>query len=132
MEARLSTFKEGHGHAQLFSENPDEYWHTDGNLPHHVEIELEERKVLSEIVILLDHAHDKSYTPKELDIRCGKTRGGIRSVKKVFVNEKATSVEIPVEEECVYLQIVILSNHQEGRDSRIRNLKLLFREGAKQ
>lgn len=128
MEARLSTFKEGHGHVQLFSDDPEEYWHTDGNLPHHIEIELGEHRVLSEIKMVLGHAQDKSYTPRELDIRCGRTRDTVCSVKIVNVSEKATSIDIPVEEGCVYIQIVILSNHQEGRDSRIRNLKLIFRE----
>lgn len=126
METRLSTFKEGHGQAQLFSDDPEEYWHTDGNLPHHIEIELDSCRHLSEIKMVLGHVQDKSYTPKEIDVRCGVTREGIRSLRVVNVSEKVSNISIPVEEECVYLQIVILSNHQEGRDSRIRNFKLLF------
>ena len=70
MEARVSTFKTGHGPDELFSDNLDKYWHTDGNLPHHIEIEFAEIKHLVEVRITLGNTQDKSYIPKEIYFCC--------------------------------------------------------------
>ncbi|KAH9387179.1 anaphase-promoting complex subunit 10 [Nematocida major] len=126
MEARLSTYKAGHGPDELFSENLDQFWHTDGNLPHYIEIEFPVVMKLVEIRMNLGYTQDKSYIPKEIEIRCGKTRDGIGSLKTVMISDKMPVVGIPVNEECCFLQMIILSNHQEGRDSRIRGLSLTF------
>lgn len=126
MEARLSTYKTGHGPDELFTENLEQFWHTDGNLPHYIEIEFPEIKRLMEIRINLGHAQDKSYIPKEIEIRCGKTRDTINSLKTVLISDKMPVVNIAVNEDCCFLQIIILSNHQEGRDSRVRGLALTF------
>ncbi|KAI5190150.1 anaphase-promoting complex subunit 10 [Nematocida sp. AWRm77] len=126
MEARVSTFKAGHGPDELFNTSLEKYWHTDGNLPHHIEIEFEEIKLVSEIKLALGNAQDKSYIPKEIDVRCGKTRDTIVSVQKVLVGDKSSSLSISLERFCCFIQLVILSNHQEGRDSRIRGLSLIF------
>lgn len=126
MEARVSTFKPGHGTDELFSDDPDKYWHTDGNLPHHIEIEFDRIKHLAEICLILGHTQDKSYIPKEIDVRCGKTRDTIRSVVHATISDKAPNATIAVGCDCCILQLVILNNHQEGRDSRIRGLTLIF------
>ncbi|KAI5185007.1 anaphase-promoting complex subunit 10 [Nematocida homosporus] len=128
MEARVSTYKPDHGPEELFSDDLEKYWHTDGNLPHHIEIEFEEIKHLLEIRLTLGHAQDKSYIPKEIDIRCGKTKDSIVSVKKALISDKLSIANITVNQDCCILQMVILSNHQEGRDSRIRGLSLFFAE----
>ncbi|OAG31912.1 anaphase-promoting complex subunit 1 [Nematocida displodere] len=126
MEARVSTFKLGHGPNELFSDSAEKYWHTDGNLPHHIELEFSEIRHLQEIHLTLGHIQDKSYIPKEIDIRCGKTRDTITSIKKVTISDKTSSAIIPVDRDCCHLQMVILSNHQEGKDSRIRGMSLVF------
>lgn len=128
MEARVSTFKQGHGIDELFSDTLEKYWHTDGNLPHHIEIEFEEIRHLLEIRITLGHTQDKSYIPREIDVRCGKTRNTMELVKKVTITDKLSMASIPVEKDCCFLQMIILSNHQDGRDSRIRGLSLRFAE----
>lgn len=128
MEARVSTFKLGHGPDELFSNSLEKYWHTDGNLPHHIEIEFAEMRQLMEVKLALGHAQDKSYIPKEIDVRCGKTRDTIVSVRKMLVSDKSSSVSIAVDRLCCFVQLVILANHQDGRDSRIRGLSLIFGE----
>ncbi|KAI5192215.1 anaphase-promoting complex subunit 10 [Nematocida minor] len=128
MEARLSTYKTGHGPEELFSESLEQFWHTDGNLPHYIEIEFHEIKRLAEIKMNLGHTQDKSYIPKEIEIRCGKTRDTIEVLKTVLISDKMPVVNISINEDCCYLQIIILSNHQEGRDSRIRGLTLSFQD----
>lgn len=126
MEARLSTYKTGHGPEELFSESLEHFWHTDGNLPHYIEIEFEEIKRLSEIKMNLGHTQDKSYIPKEIEIRIGKTKDTIELLKTVLISDKMPVVHININEECCYFQMIILSNHQEGRDSRIRGFSLAF------
>lgn len=126
MEARLSTYKTGHGPEELFSESLEQFWHTDGNLPHYIEIEFSEIKKLAEIRMSLGHTQDKSYIPKEIEIRCGKTRDTIEPLKTVLISDKMAVVSIGINEACCYLQIIILSNHQEGRDSRIRGFSMVF------
>ncbi|KAI5170826.1 anaphase-promoting complex subunit 10 [Nematocida sp. LUAm3] len=128
MEARVSTFKVGHGAEELFCDSTEKYWHTDGNLPHHIEIDFPEIKKLLKIKLTIGNTQDKTYIPKEIDIRCGKTKDSIVSIKKAQINEKLSSAVITVNELCCHLQMVILSNHQEGRDSRIRGLSLIFED----
>jgi len=126
MEARVSTFKPGHGVEELFSNSTEKYWHTDGNLPHHIEIEFEEIKALEEVKLALGYIQDKSYIPKEIEIRCGKTRETIEQITRMFITDKSSCITIPVGKDCCFVQLIILSNHQEGRDSRVRGLSLVF------
>ncbi|KAI5181883.1 anaphase-promoting complex subunit 10 [Nematocida sp. AWRm80] len=126
MEARVSTFKPGHGPQELLSSNLEKYWHTDGNLPHHIEIEFPEIKHLLKVELNLGNIQDKSYIPKEIDLRCGKTRETIDTVSTSSITDKSSIVSVPVDKDCCFLQLIILSNHQEGRDSRIRGISLVF------
>ncbi|OAG30931.1 anaphase-promoting complex subunit 10 [Nematocida sp. ERTm5] len=124
MEARLSTYKPGHGLEELFSDNLEQFWHTDGNLPHYIEIDFNQIKKLVSIRMNLGHTQDKSYIPKDIEIRYGKTREMAGGVKSTVITDKMPIITIPIDEYCAYVQIIILSNHQEGRDSRIRGLSL--------
>ncbi|KAI5160533.1 anaphase-promoting complex subunit 10 [Nematocida ausubeli] len=126
MEARLSTYKSGHGLEELFSNNLEQFWHTDGNLPHYIELDFNEIKRLVSIRMNIGHTQDKSYIPKDIEIRYGKTREMAEGTKSVAITDKMPVVNIAIDEYCCYVQIIITSNHQEGRDSRIRGLSLAF------
>lgn len=131
MDIKLSSFKRDHGLKELLSDDKDEFWHTDDNLPHYVEITFSKLVHVSSVQLTLVHSLDDSYTPANLEVRCGVVRENIQPVLSTTLVEPEGIIPLCVNKKCFFLQIVILSNHQEGRDTHVRNLKIFDDENKK-
>lgn len=69
---RVSSYKPGHPVERLIdSSELGTFWQSDGQLPHFIQIDLDERMALSELRLYLDHERDESYTPCEMMIYAG-------------------------------------------------------------
>ena len=130
----LSTAKPGNGVDQLRDDNLDTYWQSDGPQPHLINVQFHKRVRIHNILIYTDFKHDESYTPAKISIRAGATFHDLREIHVQELNEPSGWVPIlphlqeGIEQERVlrthFLQVAILANHQNGRDTHIRQMKV--------
>jgi len=150
----LSSAKPGNGIEQLLESNPETFWQSDGTQPHTITASFYRKTKLSDIWLLFNYKSDESYTPQPLSVRIGSSHHDLQEVQVVDLREPDGWVRIPLavppvsnpERElsrqdcaairdktfggafdfvrCFCVQIAIISNHQNGRDTHIRNLRL--------
>ena len=131
----LSTAKPGNGVDQLRDDNSDTYWQSDGPQPHLVNIQFHSKMRLHEIRIYTDFKLDESYTPSKISIRAGTTFHDLQEIHVEELNEPSGWVTIlPPRPEgeggaenvlrTHFIQVAILANHQNGRDTHIRQIKI--------
>ena len=119
MEIILSSSKRGYGLKELLSSNVNDYWSTEGNLPHVITIRLNKYMFIYSIELFLSYLKDDSYTPEVIkyyfnnqciEKKCNQPEGSLVLFIKEYVQEVA---------------IVITSNHTDGKDSRIRHIRIM-------
>ena len=131
----LSTAKPGNGVEQIRDGNMDSYWQSDGGQPHLINIQFHRKISLSEVAFYLDYQLDESYTPKKLSIRAGSTFHDLVEVQVVELVEPQGWVSVPLFAiddrtgdkttlRTFFLQICVVSMHQNGRDTHIRQAKV--------
>lgn len=140
----LSTAKPGNGVEQLRDENIDTYWQSDGPQPHLINIQFHKKMLIHEIVIYTDFKLDESYTPSKISIRVGSTFHDLQEIHVEELNEPSGWVTILSPNECNpkagekagegdelkeplrthFIQVAVLANHQNGRDTHIRQIKI--------
>lgn len=126
----LSSCKPGFGVDQLRDDLLDTYWQSDGQLPHLISIQFKKKTVIADICIYTDYRMDESYTPSRLSIRAGSSYNDIQEIETVEFHEPNGWVVIPVKSakngvlKTFLLQIAVISNHQNGRDTHIRQIKV--------
>jgi anaphase-promoting complex subunit 10 len=132
----ISSAKPGNGVEQLRDDNLDTYWQSDGSFPHHINIQFLKRVSVSKLCLYLDYSADESYTPKKLSISSGTSLHDLSDIASVELNEPAGWVIIPLVNtegegggedflRTHFLQVKVLSMHQNGRDSHVRQIKVL-------
>lgn len=130
----LSSAKIGFGIQQLLEDSLSSYWQSDGSQPHSVTIFFPRKMYVSEFCVYLDFKSDESYTPSKLSILIGNAVNELREVQNVELEEPTgwfnfslgkmkNGVNVPVKTH--YVQLVILQNQHNGRDTHIRNMKIL-------
>ncbi|KAI5671229.1 hypothetical protein M9H77_11593 [Catharanthus roseus] len=98
----VSSCKPGNGVLALRDDNLDIYWQSDGAQPHLVNIQFQ-KKVKLQL--------DESYTPSKISVRAGDGFHNVEVSWETFVNT-------------FMLQIAILQNHLNGRDTHVRQIKV--------
>ena len=137
----LSTAKPGNGVEQLRDDNIDTYWQSDGPQPHLINIQFHKKMRIHEIVIYTDFKLDESYTPSKISIRVGSTFHDLQEIHVEELSEPSGWVTIlpprPEGENGAenvlrthFIQVAILANHQNGRDTHIRQIKICARRRA--
>ncbi|KAK4013469.1 Anaphase-promoting complex subunit 10 [Daphnia magna] len=126
----LSSCKAGFGIDQLRDDSTDTYWQSDGQLPHLVNIQFRKKTTIQNIWIFADYKADESYTPSRISIRAGTGFSDLQEVEVVELNEPNGWIAIPLKDaqdkyiRTFMLQLAILSNHQSGRDTHLRNVRV--------
>ena len=144
----LSTAKPGNGVEQIRDCSLDTYWQSDGGQPHLVNIQFTKLQRVSELAFYLDYTLDESYTPNKLSIRSGMTFHDLTECKVVEFSEPVGWCSIvlhqpPIDDDeeeeeeeqkekklslrpikTHFLQICVVSMHQNGRDTHIRQIKI--------
>lgn len=124
MDIKLSSSKNSHGLAELLSSDNRNFWATEGTLPHYIEISFPKKTFVTHIDISLNYNEDDSYTPSNIEIRTGMFRESTKVVTNIHLDEPDGVTCLKIDQECFIILIIILANHQDGRDSKIRNLKV--------
>ncbi|RWS14448.1 anaphase-promoting complex subunit 10-like isoform X3 [Dinothrombium tinctorium] len=120
----LSSCKPGFGVEQLRDNCYDTYWQSDGPQPHLVNIQFRKKTTIEYISIYADYKLDESYTPSRLSIRTGNHFHDLQEVELMELNEPNGWVVIKLNSRAFLVQIAILTNHQNGRDTHIRQIKI--------
>ncbi|GFN77763.1 anaphase-promoting complex subunit 10 [Plakobranchus ocellatus] len=126
----LSSCKPGFGVDQLTDESNDTYWQSDGPQPHTVSIQFRRKTTVKDICLYADYKADESYTPNRLSIRAGNHFNDLCDIEQVELCEPSGWVCIPLKDShdkpirTFMIQIAVLSNHQNGRDTHIRRIKI--------
>jgi len=127
----VTSAKPGNGVDLLRDGSAETYWQSDGTQPHLVNVQFQRKVQLREVALHLSYKNDESYTPQRLSVRVGNGFNDLREVKAVEMEEPEGWVVVPLGPEpgggalgTYVLQIAVLSNHQNGRDSHIRQVKV--------
>jgi anaphase-promoting complex subunit 10 len=136
----LSTAKPGNGVDQLRDASTETYWQSDGPQPHLVNIQFHKKMRVQEIAIYTDYKLDESYTPSKISVRAGTSFHDLQQVKVEELLEPSgwTTISlmqpptadngIPMAERALeplrtyFIQLAVLANHQNGRDTHIRQI----------
>ena len=107
---------------------------SDGPQPHLINIQFHKKMRVHEIAIYTDFKLDESYTPSKISIRVGSTFHDLQEIHVEELNEPSGWVTIlpPTarmdEAETAlrthFIQVAVLANHQNGRDTHIRQIKI--------
>lgn len=120
----------GFGVDQLRDDCMETYWQSDGQLPHLVNIQFRRKTVVRDICIYVDYRLDESYTPGRISVRAGTNFNDLQEVEVVELNEPCGWVTIMTKDindaplKTYMLQIAVITNHQNGRDTHMRQIKV--------
>jgi len=126
----LSSCKPGYGVHQLRDGCVDTYWQSDGQLPHLVNIQFRRKTTIQSVAVFTDYKLDESYTPTRISIRVGTNFNDLQEIEVVELQEPTGWVEIPLKDmnerlvRTFLLQIAVIQNHQQGRDTHLRQVKI--------
>lgn len=122
---------------------------SDGSHPHLINIQFARRASVSCLSFYMDYSLDESYTPKKISVKAGMTHHDLTEVRLVELSEPVGWVTIPLfgapdpldvlilqhdESNNIssknaplrahFIQISIISMHQNGRDTHVRQVKV--------
>ncbi|KAJ2333214.1 hypothetical protein GGI00_002438 [Coemansia sp. RSA 2681] len=127
----VSSSKQGLGVSNLTNLNTDTYWQSDGQQPHTITAKFPTRHQIHSISLYADVDKDESYTPCKFRILSGTTQYDLQLVKDIDLNEEPRGwVDLPLTDDSSSLmahlvQIELPLNYENGRDVRVRGLRLL-------
>lgn len=144
---KLSSHKQGFGLQQLRNDSPSTYWQSDGstennmehrtnvdgsqlNHPHYVNLQFSKKVSLERISIFTNYQLDESYTPLKIKIMAGGSNWDLTEVCVVNLDKPIGWSHIIFKGvradgllKCFVVKIIILANHQDGKDSHIRAIR---------
>ncbi|KAJ8294644.1 Anaphase-promoting complex subunit 10 [Rhodotorula toruloides] len=136
----VSSAKPGYGVEHVRDADPATLWQSEGAQPHLINIQFPKKQSITQVWIFADINQDDSYTPHKISIRAGTHHGDLHEVRWVeLANPRGwqafklggtskTGDTGPAEgEETIrahLLQIAILSNHMNGKDTHVRGVRI--------
>ena len=137
----VTSAKHGSGVAQLRDNDSNTFWQSDGNLPHHITIELPRLTPIYVVAVLLNSTNDESYTPRKISIHAGTHDNDYTEVGSLEVEQPNGWIVVHLLDEaaseisngvyvnvqrvwCRHVRVTVLENHQNGRDTHIRGLRI--------
>ncbi|RUS20085.1 anaphase-promoting complex, subunit 10-domain-containing protein [Endogone sp. FLAS-F59071] len=126
----LSSCKTGYGVEQLRDDSIETYWQSDGPQPHLVNIQFSKKTTVRQVSIYTDYKQDESYTPSKISVRAGTGYHDLQEIQVIELEEPIGWEDIPLytDERRPFrthvLQLAVLLNHQNGKDTHIRQVKV--------
>lgn len=126
----LSSSKSGYGVEQLRDNSVDTYWQSDGPQPHLVNISFTRKITVKLVCMYVDYTLDESYTPYKISIRAGSSYFDLQEIEQIEMDKPTGWVMISLKDgndapvRACHIQIAILGNHQSGRDTHLRQVKI--------
>lgn len=147
---KLSSAKQDYGLEQLREDSPDAYWQSDGSNgnnnanssgnaiannqlshPHCITIQFSKKVSIERVSIFTNFSADESYTPARIQILAGNSDGwDMSEVCTLSFNKPVgwshiifNAIRSDGVLRCFCIKLLILSNHQDGKDTRIRAVR---------
>jgi anaphase-promoting complex subunit 10 len=120
----------GFGVEQLRDNSMETYWQSDGQLPHLVNIQFPRKTTINQIYIYSDYKLDESYTPSRISIRCGTHFNDLNEIEIIDLCEPSGWIVVPIKNirenpiRTFMIQVAVISNHQNGRDTHMRQIRI--------
>ncbi|KAK7801346.1 hypothetical protein U0070_005829, partial [Myodes glareolus] len=138
----------GFGVDQLRDDNLETYWQSDGSQPHLVNIQFRRKTTVKTLCIYADYKSDESYTPSKISVRVGNHFHNLQEIRPCLSTCHAVNVmdgtkldqlelvepsgwiHVPLTDNhkkptrTFMIQIAVLANHQNGRDTHMRQIKI--------
>ncbi|KAI4291121.1 anaphase-promoting complex subunit 10 [Pancytospora philotis] len=124
MEVELSSYKRGYGLYELLADGRNNYWSTDGQLPHALRITFARLTYVHAVELGLNYASDDSYTPEFITLYAD------GFAKDYHFPEPSGVVSIPLLRNTFEIVLTITANHSEGKDSHVRSLRVFTDEST--
>ncbi|EME47217.1 hypothetical protein DOTSEDRAFT_145664 [Dothistroma septosporum NZE10] len=155
----VSTAKPGNGVAALRSPDTSHFWQSDGPQPHLLSIHFFKLVSIVHIRIYLDFAADESYTPTKVQFLAGMGIHDIQEFAEMSFEQPTGWIDVdfsnvgPIEDDdadgnsnspkeidwskrpvlrAFLVQVRILENHQNGKDTHLRAVQLFARDETQQ
>jgi anaphase-promoting complex subunit 10 len=131
----VTSAKPGHGVEAMRDPAAGTYWQSDGAQPHVVTLAFPRKLEVLELAFLVDFKADESYTPKTLRVLAGNSPAELRELRSLELAEPVGWVHVRLQQpgaagapprslQTFLLQLVVATNHQNGRDTHIRQMRV--------
>jgi len=120
----VSSVKGGYEISSMFDGKKDTFWQSDALPPHFLCAQFSKRTYISKVSIFLSIQNDETYTPTEIAVHIGEDPSRLTCFLKEELGQLQGWIDINIETPTIFFKIEITKNHQGGRDSRIRLIKL--------
>lgn len=128
----VTSSKQGYGVGNLRDDSPFTYWQSDGQLPHSVVIRFTKSVSIERISLFLNYLTDESYTPSSLQVFAGTGDHDLIEVLNYEMESPIGWRHIKFDDtnksrilKCFMVKIVFLANHQNGKDTHLRSIKIM-------
>ncbi|KAJ6441815.1 Anaphase-promoting complex, subunit 10/DOC domain-containingprotein [Purpureocillium lavendulum] len=130
----VSSHKPGCGVDELRSDDLKMYWQSDGPQPHRLTIYFVKRVGIRDIRFFVDYNEDESYTPTKIVFKSGTSENHLIEFATMNLDSPVGWQQVPIAGAggepdgntlvSYVLQMQILENHQNGKDTHLRGIKI--------
>ncbi|XP_065681010.1 anaphase-promoting complex subunit 10 isoform X1 [Hydra vulgaris] len=125
----LSSCKPGFGVSELRDNKLTTYFQSDGPQPHLINIQFPWKQAVRFVSIYTDYKSDESYTPNRISIRVGNDKHDLKQKELLELDEPCGWINVELDNngntlKTFMIQIAVLGNHQNGRDTHLRQIKV--------
>ncbi|KAM3511933.1 hypothetical protein MY11210_004404 [Beauveria gryllotalpidicola] len=130
----VSSHKPGHGVQELRSDDLRLFWQSDGPQPHKLTVYFVKRVGIRVIRFFVDYQEDESYTPTKILFRSGTSENNMIEFATMTMDNPYGWQDVPISGAggepdgntlvSYVLQMQILENHQNGKDTHLRGIKI--------
>ncbi|KAI2615098.1 anaphase-promoting complex, subunit 10-domain-containing protein [Hypoxylon sp. NC1633] len=130
----VSSYKPGCGVKELLSDDIHQFWQSDGPQPHRLNIHFIKRVEIRKLRLYLDYELDESYTPTKIQITAGFSPNQTIPFTVMEMTSPQGWIDVPIEGAgggadgnslaCWFVRVIVLENHQNGKDTHIRGVKV--------
>ncbi|KAK7948673.1 uncharacterized protein PG986_009559 [Apiospora aurea] len=130
----VSSYKPGCGVRELRDDDINLFWQSDGPQPHRLNIHFIKRVEIRALRLFLDYELDESYTPTKIQITAGTAPHLTIPFNTMELNTPKGWIDVPIAGAgggkdgnslcCFFIRIIVLENHQNGKDTHIRGIKV--------
>ncbi|TWU78886.1 anaphase promoting complex subunit doc1 [Metarhizium rileyi] len=130
----VSSHKPGNGVDELRSDDLKLYWQSDGPQPHKLTVYFVKRVGIRDIRFFVDYSEDESYTPTKIVFKSGTSENNLIEFATMTMDSPVGWQQVPIAGAggdpdgntlvSYVLQMQILENHQNGKDTHLRGIKI--------
>ncbi|EXL82955.1 anaphase-promoting complex subunit 10 [Fusarium oxysporum f. sp. conglutinans race 2 54008] len=130
----VSSHKPGNGVEELKSDDLKLFWQSDGPQPHKLTMYFTKRVGIRDIRFYVDYNEDESYTPTKVVFKAGTSENNVIEFATMALENPSGWQQVPIAGAgggpdgntlvAWVVQMQILENHQNGKDTHLRGIKI--------